>query len=278
LIPLFKIQDDDQNKTIQMRAAFPNEGGPYPVILFSHYLHGTKDDYNKLIEFWASHGYVCFVPNHADSPQIKGSHAPQSSMGWRERAEDIRFLVETLAKLEQLDSRLEGKLDLSCIGLGGHLIGAHSTGLVAGMKMFGPDGSEVSYNVPGIDALLMMSPTGRGQGLTDQSWEDLKIPMMVMTGSKSPSRRTSNPPEWRLEPFTYAAPGNKYLVFIEGMDGTYGELFGESPQPNEFANYVMASTLAFWEAHLKTDEKAVAFLSSDQLITMSAGAVTFKRR
>ena len=71
-----------------------------------------------------------------------------------------------------------------------------------------------------------------------------------------PSRRTSNPAEWRTEPYRFAKPGDKYLLWVEGMDGGYAGLCaGEEIDPAP-ATLVRDVTTAFWDAHLKGDAQA----------------------
>lgn len=91
-----------------------------------------------------------------------------------------------------------------------------------GMKVFGTNGEAETFADPRIKAVLMLSPTGRGQERTEESWNAMNLPMLVVTGSDDPSRRTGHLPEWRTEPCKFASPGGKYLAFIEGLDGAYG--------------------------------------------------------
>ncbi|HUT93042.1 MAG TPA: serine hydrolase [Thermoguttaceae bacterium] len=134
-VALIELTDTTRNKHLQVRVTYPKSDGRFPVILFSHYSGGTKDDYNELLEYWSSHGYVCIVPNHADSPHVGGERGSQALMGWQDRALDVRFLLDSLGTIEHSAPELKGKLDAKRIGAGGHLIGAHSTGLLAGMEM-----------------------------------------------------------------------------------------------------------------------------------------------
>jgi hypothetical protein len=93
--------------------------------------------------------------------------------------------------------------------------------------------------------------------------------MFVITGSNDPSRRTGHDPQWRTEPFQFAPPGNKYLAFIPGLDGSYGNLFGQDPQPTDISRCVQSATLAFWDAYLKGNRAAITDLKSNQLPAFS---------
>ncbi len=266
-VPLLKLRDKTRDKELQVRAVYPKGNGKFPVILFSHSVGGKRDEYDGFVGFWAAHGFVSLVPDHVDSGN------------WRERALDLQFLLNSLDEVQLQASELKGKLDGERLGVAGHYIGAHSAGLLSGMKVFGKDGKVETFAATRVRALLMLSPTGRGQGLTEKSWADMNLPLLVMTGSKNVSKRTGNPPEWRTEPFQFAPPGDKYLVFLEGFSGIkYAGLMGKDSKPDEFAPYVQASTLVFWDAHLKDIKAARAYLDSDNLPTFSKGKLKLERK
>ncbi|MCI0493232.1 MAG: hypothetical protein L0Z07_09875, partial [Planctomycetes bacterium] len=206
-----------------------------------------------------------------DSPAVGGERGPKALQGWRDRALDLRFLLDSLPEIERAAPAVRGQLDRDRIGVGGHYIGAHSAGLLAGMKVFGPNGEAETFADPRVKAVLMLSPTGRGQGLTEQSWADMKLPMLVMTGSNDASRRTGNDPAWRTEPFQFAPPGSKYLVFVEGLDATYGGLVGKQPSPGDLARCVQTRTLAFWDAYLKEKQEPLEYLKSNEPPRFSSG-------
>jgi predicted dienelactone hydrolase len=273
-----RLRDPQRNKELLMHVLHPKTDGKFPVILFSHYAGGSSKEYDRLAAHWAGHGFVCLLPNHADSPAVGGQRGPQALQGWRDRAADLRFLLDSLDAIEQATPALRGRLDRNHIGVGGHYIGAHSAALLAGMKVFGPDDKAETFADPRVKAVLMLSPTGRGQGLTDQSWAGMNLPMLVMTGSKDASRRTGNDPQWRTEPFKFAPQGDKYLVFIEGLAGDYGGLIGTTPSPTSTADYVRAVTLAFWDAYLTSSDEARAYLASDKLAASSKQTLTLERK
>jgi dienelactone hydrolase len=273
-----RLRDPQRNKELPVRIIHPKAEGKFPVILFSHYAGGSNDEYERLAAHWAGHGYVSLLPDHADSPAVGGQRGPQALQGWRDRALDLRFLLDSLGEIERAVPALRGKLDAGAIGAGGHYIGAHSAGLLAGMKVFGPNGEAETFADPRIKAVLMLSPTGRGQGLTENSWKEMDLPLLVMTGPDDVSRRTGNDAAWRTEPFRLAAPGQKLLVSVKGLDGTYGGLVGKQASQGEIGTHVLTCTLAFWDAFLKKDPEAKAWLESDAPVSSSKGIVKVERR
>ena len=115
------LQDKKRNKDLQLRVTFPKSAGPFPVIIFSHGLYGSKDNYLPLTEFWARHGYVVIQVNHADSLKL-GTRLgdPRALLAWDERPRDISFIIDSLKSLDDDNDQLTGKLNLEHIGVGGH--------------------------------------------------------------------------------------------------------------------------------------------------------------
>jgi predicted dienelactone hydrolase len=226
------------------------------------------------------------------------------------RVADITLILDSLDALPQLAPSLSGKIDSSRIGLGGHSAGAMTASLVGGatvdMAINGAGGPETrSFRDGRIDALLLLSGqgmTGPGGGFQRHSWDNLTLPTMVQTGSYDNSARTRQTSASRRHPYEYAPPGDKYLVFIDGalhMSFT-GRASGEEPglaarwleqylgtpdlataleyDQRAIFDYIQMSTLAFWDAYLKADPGARAWLASDKLATLSRGQVEYQRK
>jgi len=244
------LHDAQRNNDLTLRITYPEADGPFPIILLAHAVRRTRDDFKPLAEHWAANGYVVLQADHADT----------GSMGadWRDRARDMSFMIDSLGEIESKVSKLDSKMDATRIGAGGHFIGAYAACALAGMKGtgFGPGNETADFMDPRVDAALLLSPQGRGQELNEKSWAEIDKPMLVAVGSRTPSRRTSNPPEWRTEPYRFAKPGEKYLLWIEGMDGSYAGLCrGDDIDPAPAA-FVRDITTTFWDAHLKGDVQA----------------------
>jgi predicted dienelactone hydrolase/CubicO group peptidase (beta-lactamase class C family) len=243
------LHDARRNKDLTLRITFPQADGPFPIILFSHCVGGKRDDFEPLVGHWAANGYVVFQADHTDTGRM--------GLDWRDRARDMSFVIGSLAEIGSEVPKLASKMDATRIGAGGHLIGAYAACALVGMKGtgFGPGNETADFMDARVDAALLLSPQGRGQELNEKSWEEIDKPMLVAAGSKMPSRRTSNPPEWRTEPYLFAKPGDKYLLWIEGMNPGYAGLCRGDIAP-EPATFVRDVTTAFWDAHLKGDAQA----------------------
>src|SRR3954466_11902689 len=52
--------DTARDRDVPAKIYFPTAGGgPFPVIIFSHGLGGTREGYEYLARQWAANGYVC---------------------------------------------------------------------------------------------------------------------------------------------------------------------------------------------------------------------------
>jgi dienelactone hydrolase len=283
-IPKLVLHDAERGKDLELRITYPEDGGPYPLILFSAFAGGTKDHYQPLVAHWASHGYVVIQPNHSDSPQVGGKRGRQALADVHNRPRDLTFILDSLDEIERDAAPLAGKIDHATVGVGGHYIGAFSALWMAGMAVAREGGEALVLADPRPKAFLAMSPQGREAGTNDRSWAQIRRPVMTMTGPADVSTRTSNDPRWRTEPYRFMPPGDKYLAFLEGGGGSYGglanveagpvEASAEVPHPEWTAHVVRGLTLAFWDAYLKGRAEAKERLSG----TESDGRLEFERK
>jgi len=234
--PEFILQDAARGSALPVIAVHPklDAGGTerFPLIIFSHGLGGRGSQVLTLPRYWASHGYIVLVPTHRDSVR----HATGKGREWgglrtmlkRVRAEkadflyrpaDVRFLIDALDTVVARVPALRDRIDRERIGAGGHSLGAYTTALIGGARIDLPDGTDRATVGDGrVRALLMLSPQGTGKlGLTELSWDDIRRPMMSVTGSKD-GGAGGQTPEWRKEPYLRAPSGDKYHLFIQGAD------------------------------------------------------------
>jgi len=57
----------DKRTDLDVTATYPVDGGPYPLIVFSHGYGGDPPGYHRLTNYWAAHGYGGLEPTHADA-------------------------------------------------------------------------------------------------------------------------------------------------------------------------------------------------------------------
>jgi predicted dienelactone hydrolase len=283
-IPALVLRDARRNKDLRVRINHPQGGGPYPLVVFSHGAWGSKDGHVMLTELWASHGYVTVQPDHADSRALGVKVGDRTVFrDWQERPADVSFILDSLAEIEQKVPALKGRIDARRIGVSGHSYGANTAQLVGGARAF-LGGRDKSFADPRVTAVALLSGQGPGEMLTEESWEDFTKPLLVMTGSRDGPTRTGQPAEWRKKPYELSPPGDKYLMWVEGMDHGFGGVSGQTGglvkfQANpDHIKFTKIATLAFWDAYLKEDREALAYLRSDRLAKFSKETVRIEHK
>jgi predicted dienelactone hydrolase len=299
VIPDVNIRDDARNRDYQISIEYPTRGTNFPLIIFSPGFGSSNRSYVGLSSSWTSNGYVVIRTSHADSGRVPeaGSDgaSTQTPTDWRNRVRDVTYLIDTLGKLEERFPELQGKIDHSKIGVGGHSYGAFTAMLAGGAKTFP---GAASYADPRVKAIVAMSPQGPGdvRGLTSESFASVTIPTLFMTGTADKGTSDTETPEWRREAYTLSPAGDKWLVVLEGA--RHGSFTGrtedllrpvEMRDPNRdtmgspdytqlprtsgrnaatlslrernIFNRVKGLSLAFWDLALKGDEKGREALS-----------------
>ena len=279
------LHDTARHKEIPLKIYYPRGPGPFPVIVFSHGAWASKDSYFALGQYWASHGYVSIHPSHADSRKDSGFRGTlqqtiSDPSAWEDRPKDISFVLDSLDQIERRVRPLKGKLDRTRIGVGGHSFGAYTAEAVAGATVQMPGKSQPeSFADKRVRAFVVMSPQGTGEmGLTDHSWDNIRVPMMLMYGTRDfgTQRRT---PTWRSQPFYYSPPGDKYDLVLQGATHfTFVGPMRESGGETKLFQCVETSSLAFWDAYLKDDKPAKQFLAGPALEKSCNGLADVQRK
>ena len=298
------LHDSARNKDLPLRVSYSTAPGKVPVIIFSHGAGGSNAGYLGLTQYWAANGYIVLQPTHEDSVQLRRQAGEKVSgiwdvlkdadnpARWQSRIKDIELILDSFSEIEKQVPEIKGRRDFAHIGVGGHSLGALTSSLAGGATIQVPGKTGLqSFKDPRVKAILLLSPQGPfPNGFTDDSWNDIKIPMMVMTGSRD-GGFGGEPPEWRTIPFKLAPSGDKYLLFIHdashmSFSGRLAEgkgVFG-GPAPktdiDEAAifDWVKTASLAFWDDYLKNDKEAKQFLASDHLVKDSGGEIRYDRK
>jgi dienelactone hydrolase len=279
------LHDSARNKSIPIKIYYPAAVGQFPVIIFSHGALASKDSYSGLGQYWASYGYVSIHPSHADSIADSGfrgtlRQALSDPRAWENRPEDVSFIIDSLAHVEKFAPQLAGKLDLGHIGVGGHSFGAYTAGLIAGTTIVLPGKSgPQSFADKRVSAVVLLSPQGEGVlGLSAHSWDAVRVPMLLMYGSRD-FGPFGEEPVWRSEAFAKGPAGNKYEVELEGGThmGFAGLLPGEGHHVEVF-QCAKLETLAFWDAYLKQDPKAMEYVESHGLQKFCGDSARFANK
>jgi predicted dienelactone hydrolase len=83
--------------TLALRITLPIDARGLPVIVFSHGASLTRNDYQPLVGYWASHGFLVIQPEHEDAARAQDD--PVFQHVWRLRVQDIHRILDNTARL-----------------------------------------------------------------------------------------------------------------------------------------------------------------------------------
>ena len=269
-----------ENREMPLRIVYPDQGGPYPIIVFSHGTFSSSDKYNLVVEFWAERGYVVILPNHLDANYgIIPSKTEDMIRIIHTRISDMSFILDNLDAIEGQNPGLKGKLNRNQIIAAGHSIGTQVVLVNTGQRIRNPTNNYVTESSEDrFMAAVMLSDPGKMAMMPDDTWKGGSAPTFLSTGSEDyglmgDGRREA---EYQNEILTLPdeSTGDKYLLLIERGDHYFGGLIhrdvDKAPDYDGLAIFNAAS-LAFMDAHTRDAESAWAFLKPNILSSATDG-------
>lgn len=283
---------DRSDRAVPVRMYLPiGTDTPCPTIIFSHGLGGSRKGGAYLGEFWAGHGYAVVHPQHAGSDEAVWKDvrparrldamrdATRDPRAATNRPADIAFVVDTLERLNADESDdLFGRFDLDRLGMAGHSFGAWTTLAIGGQRFITPRGRDVSMGDTRFDALLPLSSgVPRDPTHYDHAFGTIALPTMHMTGTLDKSVVSDTTPEQRRIPYDHT-PGRdaggaaQYLIIFDGADhmtfSGQDARFDRKADPAHdpvFHRLIQTASLTFWDATLRGDASAQAWLDDGGL-------------
>lgn len=272
----FTVKDATRNREIPIRVYLPPSKKAEPVVFFSHGLGGSREGNPYLGKHWAGRGYVVVFVQHAGSdtavwkerPIAERMQAMRDAASGRNlllRVKDIPAVLDQLEKWNRENGHpLAGRMDLAHVGMSGHSFGASTTQAVSGEAI---RGGSTPFTDKRISAALAMSPNIRPGGDPKVSFGNVHIPWLLMTGTHDASPINNTSPKDRLMVYPALPPGAKYeLVLDKAEHNAFGDraLPGEkmARNPNHH-RAILALSTAFWDAYLRGDKAAKAWLDGD---------------
>jgi len=162
------------------------------------------------------------------------------------------------------DHPLEGRLDLSHVGMSGYSFGALTTQAVSGQTAAR---GRISNTDRRITAAIAFSPSSPRFGDPQQAFSRVEIPWMLMTGTHDLSPIGNADLESRLGVYPALPPGGMYELVLDGAEHsafTDRALPGDTEQRNpNHHRVILALSTAFWDAYLRDDVAARAWLDGD---------------
>lgn len=275
------VVDGTRNREIPIRIVLPATRAPAPIILFSPGLGGSRQGYPYLGRHWASRGYTTVYIQHPGSDDSVWRNKPlgkrmealkraASLENFMLRVKDIPAVLNQLAAWNGSDRHpLARRLDLNHVGMAGHSFGAVTTQAVSG-EQFARRGA--LFTDPRIDAALAMSPSSPQFGSPKTAFGKVRIPWMLVTGTQDVAPIGHADLQSRLSVFTALPPGGKYELVLYGAEHS---AFGDRALPGDQMTHnpnhhrvILALSTAFWDAWLRRDVAAQAWLAGDEPRTL----------
>lgn len=270
------VHDTARKRDIPVRIFLPISTKPAPVVLFSHGLGGSREGSPFLGAQWAARGYAVVYLQHAGSDsavwkdvtpaeRMAALKSAASLPNYLARVKDVPAVLDQLtAWNKETGHALLGRLDLEHVGMSGHSFGAMTTQSVSGESI---GGMGTRFTDPRIHAAIAFSPDIPSKGDPKAAFATVSIPWMLMTGTKDVSVVSRATVESREAVFPALPPGDKYEVVLENAEHS---AFTDRPLPGDqqprnpnHHRVILALSTAFWDAYLKGDADAKAWLNSD---------------
>ncbi len=280
--------DKERNRIVPVRIYLPGGDavGPRPIVLLSHGLGGTRYGFPYLGVYWSKHGYVVVVMQHpgSDRPSVERKPGKTVLETMNESANrnnallrvgDVRFVLDELERRNKNDAKLQGRLDLDKIGLGGHSFGAHTTLSAVGRAPTKPD--------PRIKAAIVMSPNIPLGAKPDGLFNNIMVPILHLTGTKdtSPIQKGLEPIDRRI-PYDTIRNVDQYLVIFK--DGNHmlfsghTRPFGLSMLEKKYQPLIEELTLQFLNAYVDGNATARQWLQGKEFVDFIGESGTAEKK
>ena len=268
------VHDTARDRDIPLRVYLPANAPAAPMVLFSHGLGGARTGSAFLGEHWSARGYAAVFLQHPGSDESVWKDEPlaERMRAMRQAASLDNFLLrvqDVPAVLNQLEiwstsntSPLAGRLDLKRVGMSGHSFGALTTQGVSGESL--PVG-EQQFTDARIKAAVVFSPSAPRAGNADKAFGGVRIPWMLMTGTKDLAPIGNADMKSRLAVYPALRGAPKYEVVLNNAEHsvfTDRVLPGDhEPRNPNHHRVILALSTAFWDAYLRGDAAALAWLN-----------------
>ena len=272
--------DTARQRAVPVRLRWPDasrHAGPWPVVLFSHGLGGTRDGGAVWAAAWAAAGFAVVQLQHpgsdldavravatsfSDQAALRRLTGPEQLLA---RLQDVGFVLDEIARRHGAGEGPWGRVRPTGVGLAGHSFGAHTTLGMAGQRYPGFDGMVE----PRLASFIAFSPTVPRLGSAERAFERLTRPLLAITGTRDGDVvGVGATPERRMAVFAALPPGHKAQLVLQdadhmtfsGQTGRAAEIVPREPVTRELQPVhhalVAAITADWWRASLMDDATA----------------------
>ena len=277
--------DVARQREVPVRLRFPDASrhpAPWPVVLFSHGLGGTRDGGAVWADAWVASGFAVVQLQHpgsdldavrrvtqgfADQRALRTLAGPEQLMA---RLQDVGFVLDDITRRHGAGEGRWGQVRATGVGLSGHSFGAHTTLGMAGQRYPGFAG----VAEPRLASFIAFSPTVPQFGSAERAFERLARPLLSITGTRDGDVvGVGATPERRSGVFAALPPGHKAQLVLQdadhmtfsGQTGRAAEIVPRAAITRELQEahhaLVAAVTTDWWRATLMDDAAAAQRLA-----------------
>jgi hypothetical protein len=256
-------------------------GAPFPLIIWSHGLGGSRDGAGFLSRYLTSYGYIVLHLTHKGTDTSLwegkgGGHAwdiiratPISRETTLERFMDVPFALASMMDWCARDPAMAALVDTTRVGISGHSFGAMTAQVMAGQMFPNEDHVLTSYREKRFKAGIFYSPVPirhlTGETPEPHIYGPIDIPVLHMTGTKDSSPIEGYDYQRRLIVHDFTGHPEKYMLVKNDGDhmvynGSRGQL-EPNPHRETHEEIIKIFSLAFWDAQLKSHSSAKDWLT-----------------
>jgi predicted dienelactone hydrolase len=222
----------------------PASKGPFPLMVFSHGANSRADKYEELCRPLAAMGYIVIGITHADSPDHPGGGKVEMARATAMRLEDMRGLIRSRATW--------GADPAAKVIAAGHSYGALMAQILIGARVEAEGATRATPADPADDdvlAALAYSPPGEWTGIPANSWETVRKPMLVQTGTADVLPGLAD--TWEKHRLSFDTTPAPAVLFVgEGVDHYFGNLICRPERTEAPQRIQLDSALAVSQAFL----------------------------
>ena len=270
--------DQSRNRDVPVKIYYPKTGkGPFPAIIFSHRLGGTREGGSHLGRGWAASGYISVHLQHkgtdADSIARISKPARNPLQQWRKfwnRTRDVGFAIDQLKRLNNDDQHFKGRIDLDRIGMAGAGLGAVTTLALAGQVFHTAQGEEKAFVDARIKAAVLLNPNvpHRQKAYENLAFTKITIPILhIMSGKEHKAVTDSQLADHRA-PYDHIIGSDQYLITLVKSDqANLSDRHSASVDERDglIQEIVLTSTTQFWDAYVKGNPASKSWLTNGGL-------------
>jgi dienelactone hydrolase len=242
------------------RIVYPERGGVWPVVLFSHGANSGNLDYDLLWRPWADRGYLVIGANHIDSGPVAAQRKVGQSALWKARLADTVLPLSQRGPFDDFARERGAKVDWSAVCAAGHSFGAVVAQALAGAKLLDPgDHTPSDGRASAVSACMAFSPPGPLPGfITADAWASVTTPSLLQTGDADVLPGFVN--DWRLRLTGFSGAPDRWTIVARGVDHYFGGLICRRKPGADADLPAMTQTAElsgdFLDAYIRRSQKA----------------------